>query len=256
MRPARLAVTLTAHGSRDPRAARATEALTRAVAARHPGWEVQASYLDHAGPRPREVLASYAEASHRRAVLVPLLLTSAYHGRVDVPGEITAARAEHPGLEVAQAEVLGPVAGGVPGLLLDGLVTRLGPVSADALVLAAAGTRDAAARTTVEQAAAALSARLGVPCRVAYASAAPPLSGDVVRDLRREGYERVALVSYFLAPGLLWDSTVASARGAGVSAVSEPLTDVPAIAELVGGRVLEAAARPVVSVAALGALAA
>jgi hypothetical protein len=34
------------------------------------------------------------------------------------------------------------------------------------------------------------------------------------------------------------------------------LTDVPAIAELVGGRVLEAAARPVVSVAALGALAA
>jgi sirohydrochlorin ferrochelatase len=256
MRPARLAVTLTAHGSRDPRAARATEALTRAVAARHPEWEVRASYLDHAGPRPREVLASYAEAGHRRAVLVPLLLTSAYHGRVDVPGEITAARAEHPELEVSQAEVLGPVGGRVPGLLLDGLVTRLGPVAADALVLAAAGTRNAAARTTVEQAAAALSARVGVPCRVAYASAAPPLSGDVVRDLRGAGYERVALVSYFLAPGLLWDSTVASAREAGVGAVGEPLTDVPAVAELVGGRVLEVGARSGGALVDVGALAA
>ncbi len=286
MRPARLAVTLTAHGSRDPRAARATEALTRAVAVGHPEWEVRASYLDHAGPRPREVLTAFAEAGHQRAVLVPLLLTAAYHGRVDVPGEIAAARSEQPGLVVEQADVLGPVDGRVPELLLDALVSRLGSAlplggvavspstglaaspstglaaspstaptdsflaSPDALVLAAAGTRNAAARGTVEETAAALGARLGVPCRVAYASAAPPLSGDVVRDLRAEGHERIALVSYFLAPGLLWDSTLASAREAGISAVAEPLTDIPAIAELVSARVREAAARRVAALAA------
>ncbi len=278
MRPARLAVTLTAHGSRDPRAARATEALTRAVAVGHPEWEVRASYLDHAGPRPREVLTAFAEAGHQRAVLVPLLLTAAYHGRVDVPGEIAAARAEQPGLVVEQADVLGPVDGRVPELLLDALVSRLGSAlplggvavspstglaaspstaptdsflaSPDALVLAAAGTRNAAARGTVEETAAALGARLGVPCRVAYASAAPPLSGDVVRDLRAEGHERIALVSYFLAPGLLWDSTLASAREAGISAVAEPLTDIPAIAELVSARVREAAAGRVAALAA------
>ena len=298
MRPARLAVTLTAHGSRDPRAARATEALTRAVAARHPAWEVHASYLDHAGPRPREVLASFAGAGHRRAVLVPLLLSSAYHGRVDVPGEITAARAACPGLLVEQAEVLGPVDGRVPALLIDALESRLGSVGPDgrgsglgfagpdalesrmgcvglnaresrlgsagpdaresrlsgagldAVVLAAAGTRNAGARATVDQAAAALSARLGLPCRVAYASAAPPLSGDVVRDLRAEGHERIGLASYFLAPGLLWDSTLGSAREAGVCAVAEPLTDVPAIVELVSVRVLAAASRPVAALAA------
>jgi sirohydrochlorin ferrochelatase len=243
MRPARLAVTLTAHGSRDPRAARATEALTRAVAARHPQWQVRASYLDHAGPRPREVLASFARAGHRRAVLVPLLLTAAYHGRIDVPGEITAARDEHPGLAVEQADVLGPVDGRVPERLLDGLITRLGPAEVDALVLAAAGSRNARARATVEQAAAALSVRLRLPCRVAYASAAPPLSGDVVRDLRAGGYDRVGLVSYFLAPGVLWDSTLGSAREAGVSVVAEPLTDVPAIAELVLVRAVAAVGR-------------
>ncbi|MFI7540845.1 sirohydrochlorin chelatase [Actinoplanes sp. NPDC049599] len=273
MRPAHLAVTLTAHGSRDPRAARATEALTRAVAARQPAWEVRASYLDHAGPRPREVLASFAEAGHRRAVLVPLLLTAAYHGRVDVPGEITAARAQFPGLAVTQADVLGPVDGRVPELLLDGLTTRLGAAGGldglpsrlgaagvtsrsgvaaglDAVVLAAAGTRNASARATVEQAAAALSARLGLPCRVAYASAAPPLSGDVVRDLRAEGHERIGLASYFLAPGLLWDAAVASARAAGAGVVAEPLTDVPAVAELVSARVHAARVAPVTVLAA------
>jgi len=102
----------------------------------------------------------------------------------------------------------------------------------------------------VDQAAAALSARLGLPCRVAYASAAPPLSGDVVRDLRARGHERIGLVSYFLAPGLLWDATVTSAREAGVGTVAEPLTDVPAIAQLVSARVLAAAVRPAAALAA------
>ncbi|MGA5301985.1 sirohydrochlorin chelatase [Nucisporomicrobium flavum] len=257
MRPAHLAVALVAHGSRDPRAAQATEALAAVVRARHPEWDVRASYLDHSVPRPRQVLASFDAAGHRRAVLVPLLLTAAYHGRVDVPGEITAARADGVRLDVALAEVLGPVGGRVPELLLDGLESRLRSAGAgrssggvraagadglvDGVVLAAAGTRDAAARGTVEEAAAALSARLGVPCRVAYASAAPPLAGDAVRDLVGSGCRRVGLASYFLAPGLLWDSAVASAREAGVRVVAEPFTDVPAVAELVAARVTAAA---------------
>ena len=246
MRPARLAVTLTAHGSRDPRAARATEALARAVQARHPAWDIRASYLDHAGPRPRAVLSSFEAEGHSRAVLVPLLLTSAYHGRVDVPAEIAAVQ----GFPVAQADVLGPVEGRVPPLLLDGLLERLGAVSLDAVVLAAAGTRNAGARATVDQAAAALSGRLGVPCRVAYASAAPPLAGDAVRGLQEEGHSRIGLASYFLAPGLLWDSALGSAREAGICAVGEPLTDVPALVELVATRVLAVASQPVAALAA------
>jgi sirohydrochlorin ferrochelatase len=228
MRPARLAVVLVAHGSRDPRAAAATRALTRAVGAARPEWDVHASYLDHAGPRPLDVLTLLGP---RRAVLVPLLLTAAYHGRVDVPAVVEAARPLP--VDVVLADVLGPVS----PLLLDGLVHRLGDPGCDAVVLAAAGTRDPAARATVAQAAEALGARLGVPSAVAYASAAPPTAGAAVERLRALGARRVAVASYFLAPGRLHDVAVRSALEAGAVAVAPPLTDAPELVELVTRRV-------------------
>ena len=236
MRPApvaRLAVVLVAHGSRDPRAAAATSALARSIRIARPDWDVHATYLDHVGPRPLDVLAGLGR---RRAVLVPLLLTAAYHGRVDVPAVLAAARGLP--VEVSLADVLGPIS----PLLLDGLVRRLGDPGLDAVVLAAAGTRDAVARATVAEAAEALGARLGVPSRVGYASAASPTAGGAVAALRVLGARRVAVASYFLAPGRLYDVAVESALGAGAVAVAPPLTDAPELVRLVLERV--DAARP------------
>jgi len=248
--PTRLAVVLVAHGSRDPRASAATRALTRAVALARPDWDVRDSYLDHSLPRPAQVLTGCAQ-SH--AVLVPLLLTNAYHGRVDVPGEVAAARAAGAQLEVAVSDVLGPVS----PLLIDGLIRRLsaatglagtglggaglGGAGLDAVVLAAAGTRDGAARSTVEEVAAALGARLGLPAAVAYASAAPPTAEQAVAGLRAAGAERVGVAAYFLAPGLLYDTAVDSARAAGAVAVAAPLSDAPELVRLVESRVSAAA---------------
>ena len=238
MRPARLTVVLVAHGSRDPRGAAATEALARAVRRLRPDWDVRASYLDHAGPRPLDVLAALPG---RRAVVVPLLLTKAYHGRIDIPAVLSAA-AELP-VSVTLAEVLGPVAAfpapEVPALVLDGLVRRLPSAGLDAVVLAAAGTRDPAARATVEWAADALSARLSLPCAVAYSSAAPPLPAAAVDLLRASGARRIGVAAYFLAPGRLYDLAAGSAREAGAVAVAEPLSDAPELARLVAARVTE-----------------
>jgi sirohydrochlorin ferrochelatase len=240
MRPARLGVVLVAHGSRDPRAAAATRALTRAVSLARPDWDVHSSYLDHSLPRPAQVLSGLAQS---RAVLVPLLLTAAYHGRVDVPGEVAAARAAGARLEIAVSDVLGPVS---PGLL-DGLIRRLPGADLDAVVLAAAGTRDRAARSTIEGAAAALGTRLGLPSAVAYASAAAPTAGAAVARLRAAGAARVGLAAYFLAPGLLYDVAVASALAAGAVAAGEPLGDAPELVRLVESRVLAATGRRLVA---------
>ncbi|MEH0935563.1 sirohydrochlorin chelatase [Micromonospora psammae] len=237
-------VVLVAHGSRDPRAAEATRALARAVSAARPGGVVLPSWLDHTEPGPTTVLRDLAAAGHSEAVLVPLLLTAAYHRRVDVPAAVAAARETAPELTVRVTEVLGPADGVVDARLLAGLRRRLaeaGPGGIDALVLAAAGTRDPRARASVGRVAAALAGELAVPCRVSYASAAPPGAGAAVTRLRSAGARRVAVAGYFLAPGLFHDAVVSAAREAGAVAVSGPLTDAPELAELVLRRVHEAA---------------
>ncbi|NIL61534.1 sirohydrochlorin chelatase [Salinispora arenicola] len=248
MRPARLIgpgdnrdpVLLVAHGSRDPRAAEATRALAEAVSAARPGRRVLPSWLDHTRPGPAEVLLELAGAGHTRAVLVPLLLTAAYHRRVDIPAAVAAVRRATPELAVRVTDVLGPAARGVDPALLAGLRRRLAeaePGGYDALVLAAAGTRDPVARASVGRVAAALGAALGVPTRVSYASAAPPAAGVAVTRLRAGGAQRVAVAAYFLAPGLFHDAVAASAREAGAVAVAAPLADAPELADLVLRRV-------------------
>ncbi|MGC4894180.1 sirohydrochlorin chelatase [Micromonospora sp. DT31] len=249
MRPAHLSaappVVLVAHGSRDPRAAAATRALAGAVASVSPGRQVLPSWLDHTDPRPAEVLRGLVAAGHDRAVLVPLLLTAAYHRKVDIPAAVAAAGA---GLRVRVTDVLGPVGGAVDARLLAGLRRRLAEATAgesagpDAVVLAAAGTRDPAARASVGRVAAAFGAGLGVPCRVSYASAAPPEVGDAVARLRAAGARRVAVAAYFLAPGRFHDGVRATAHAAGAVAVADPLTDLPELADLVRRRVDAAAA--------------
>ncbi|WP_435206218.1 sirohydrochlorin chelatase [Micromonospora sp. bgisy143] len=234
-------VVLVAHGSRDPRAAEATRALARAVSAARPGLSVWASWLDHTEPGPTEVLRMLAEAGHRSAVVVPLLLTAAYHRRVDIPAAVAAAGSA---LTVRVTDVLGPADGTVAPALLAGLRRRLDEVAPgrfDALVLAAAGTRDARARGSVGRVADALGVGFGVPCRVSYASAAPPAAGVAVARLRAAGARRVAVSAYFLAPGLFHDAVAESARAAGAVAVAAPLTDAPELAELVLRRVDEPA---------------
>lgn len=267
-----------AHGSRDPRAAVATEALARAVRRACPAWLVEASYLDHAGPRPLDVLAS-APAS--RAILVPLLLTAAYHGRVDLPAVVRAA--ESLPISVTATDVLGPAsplllsalsrrllaatqsaateAGSLPGVTSDPLPGVLPdpagslpgvvpdpagslPWALDGVVLASAGTRNEAARATVADAAVALGRRLGLPAAVAYASGAGPTPGEAVTALRAAGARRVGMSAYFLAPGLLHDLAARTAREAGAVAIAEPLTASPELVRLVAARVESALRHP------------
>lgn len=160
------------------------------------------------------------------------------------------AGADGAGADVAGADVAGA---DVPGALLDGLIGRLalaldggsagfkgighglGGIGGglDGVVLAAAGTRDAAARETIMWVAEALSARLSLPCAVAYASGALPRPGGAVGLLRG----RVGMAAYFLAPGHLYDLAVRSALDAGAVAVAAPLGDAADLVRLVIARV-------------------
>jgi sirohydrochlorin ferrochelatase len=214
-----------------------TRALARAGAAARPGLDVRVSFLDHAGPRPGEVLFAFSALGHRSAVVVPLLLTSAYHGRVDLPAVLRAAHDAGLRLDVSVTEVLGPVDGVVHPLLLAGLRRRLlaaveGPY--DGVVLAAAGTRDPIARSTVDLAARELGHALGVPCQAAFGSGSPVTGAVAVAALRDAGCERIAVAASFLACGQLYDSATRSALSAGALApAAQPLGNALDLARLV-----------------------
>ncbi len=213
------ALLLMAHGSRDPRSAAMIEELTCRVAAARPGLPVAAAYLEHLGPRPVEVARSLVAAGARTVVVVPLLLTRAHHGRVDVPAALDEMRITLPGVTMVAGQVLGPderLLAALDETWPDGLS------GVDGVVLAAAGTRDEAALASVADVARRYGQRHGVPCLPGYAAGVGPDVGTAVGSLRCVGAQRIAVASYFLAPGRLYDRVVAGARRCGAVAVSAP----------------------------------
>jgi sirohydrochlorin ferrochelatase len=199
-RPESPALVLVAHGSRDPRALSTVETLADRVRELRPGVSVRLGHIELNEPLLPDTLAALRPG---RAVLVPLLLSRGYHIKQDIPE--AAAGASH--LDIRIAAPLGPhpllVEALYARLVEAGWSTRLSAADrrSHAVVLAAAGSRDPDAATDTKRTAELLAERLGVPVVPAYASAATPTVPDAVRALTARGRHRVAVASYFTAPG-------------------------------------------------------
>jgi len=191
---------LLAHGSRDPRSQASVVSAAAAVAARG-GVEVTAAFLDH---DPRDLAAAVAAIDPEVDVVVlPLLLSTAFHARVDVPAAVASLDRD--------VRLLEPV--GHPSALLDDLLRR----SAGPAVVVAAGTRVDEERRAFARAVAAASARTSRPAVAAYATG----PGRRIEDATRPGGS--AVVPWLLAPGRLLDSVRASAAEHGCRVVGDGL---------------------------------
>ena len=185
-----------AHGSADLRSEQVLDALIARVRSERPGLVAVLSYLGSSDPDVHSALDSLERQGFHDVIVVPLLLSSAYHAKVDLPQLLKTAAPQYPGLAIRQAAVLGP-----HPRLFDLLRRRLADAGADAdasVVLAAVGTSDPAANAELADVAASLGATIG------FASGEPALA-DVVLDLQRRGARQVAVASYALAPGQLPD---------------------------------------------------
>jgi sirohydrochlorin ferrochelatase len=239
-----------AHGSRDPRAAATVSELLAVVRYRAMAWglgglDVKAAFLDHCAPSLPQALS--AVGGDGACVVVPLLLTAAYHSKADIPAKIAAASAATP-LDVSCAGTLGP-----HPLLLAALERRLAEAgvavgdpaarSRTSVVLAAAGSSDPAANATIAALAARWHATHGWHAVVpAYASAAGPRPDEAVRALLAGAGAPgpVVVATYLLAPGYFADKIRAAGLGAGAAAVSPALGAAPDIADVVLERYLAA----------------
>jgi sirohydrochlorin ferrochelatase len=253
-----------AHGSRDPAAADTIASLMSLTAARAaraglPGLTVRAAYLGHARPSVADVLDGLAgptprpggaldglagptpgPGGERPVVVLPLLLTEAYHSDTDLPAVLREEAARdragqrlglhygtplgpHPGLARALERRLAEA--GVPAAPADAART--------AVVLAAAGSSRPTANAAVARTARAWqSARGWLRVVPAYASAASPTPGEAVAALRRSGVPRVVVATYLLAPGVFADQVRDQALAAGAQAVSAPLGAAPEVADV------------------------
>ncbi|MEV0769836.1 sirohydrochlorin chelatase [Nocardia salmonicida] len=115
--PALIAV---AHGSRDPRSAATMAAVVAEVAAARPDTPVRLAFLDLSAPSVDEVVDDLAAQGHTDVIVVPLLLGSAFHARVDLPALLADATRRHSRLQLTQAPVLGP-----DPLLISALADRV-----------------------------------------------------------------------------------------------------------------------------------
>lgn len=219
-----------AHGSRDPRAAATVRALLDRVRLARPGLPVRESYLDHAPPTPARVLSGLPEA-----VVLPLLLTAAYHSRVDIPQALREVR----GTRIRYGETLGP-----HPLLVRALERRLAEAgvavgdpeetAATAVVLVAAGSSDRRANEVIARIARRWARERGWwAVAPAYASAAAPAPGAEVARLLAAGAPRVVVAPYLLAPGYFADRVRRETLAAGAAAVGGVLGAAPELAEVV-----------------------
>jgi sirohydrochlorin ferrochelatase len=198
-RPVLVAV---AHGSRDPAAFAEIRRLLALAGTLRPDLDIRLAHLGLNEPLLPDVLAALTG----EAVLVPLLLGRGYHVKVDIP-QILAAAPHITGL------VAGPL--GPHPLLTEALHARLTEAgwddpatvrerrreARDAVVLAAAGSRDRASAEDTEAQARLLAARLHVPVVPGYVAAASPSVPEAVASLAARGYRRIAVSGYFTAPG-------------------------------------------------------
>jgi sirohydrochlorin ferrochelatase len=204
---------LVAHGTRSAVGQQQIRELAGRVARHRPGLDVRLSYVDVQSPR-------IADAVTPDSVVVPLLLSTGFHVRVDI-ASAAAGRA-------TVAPPLGP-----DPVLVDVLRRRI-PAS-DAVVLAAAGSSDPGWRADV----AAIADELGA--HVAYAAGTDRPVPDVVAELRRRGARRITVAAYLLADGRFHRCL----HTAGADLVTAPLCLDPAVTDLVLRRYAEAARLPV-----------
>ena len=183
-------------------------------------------------------------------VVLPLLLTAAWHSRKDLPVALRGAvDARDGGLDVRYGAPLGP-----HPLLITALERRLaeagvpvgdpGVRAGTAVVLAAAGSGDPGAVAAIGRMAARWQAQRGWAAVVpSYASAAAPDPATAVSRLTAVGARRVVVASYLLAPGRFATQVRESTLAAGAAAVSEVLGAAPELADVVLARYQAARAR-------------
>src|SRR3954452_3146419 len=237
------ALVLLGYGSHDPRGAQISAQIRSALLEIRPALDVEVAFLDHCAPSALHVVNELALRGVTEVVLVPLLLSDAFHAQVEVPAAVASIRAAHPDLRVTASRPIGPetsLLSVIDRRLRDALRSRR-VSELDGLVFAAAGSADVRSNAIVARRARQWATHHRLPCVTAFAIASGPTTAEAIRTLRGQGRRHIAVGSWFLAPGLHYTRQAELALDHGALAVAAPLGPEPEIVETVLARYLVSA---------------
>ncbi|TQK68312.1 sirohydrochlorin chelatase [Nocardioides sp. SLBN-35] len=208
-----------AHGTRTAAGNEVARALTSAAAERL-GWAATTSYVELCAP----LLADVVAVVDIPAVAVPLLLSTGYHLRQDLPAVLADVDRE-----VRLGRSLGP-----DRLLAAAQVDRLraaGATPGQPVVLVAAGSTDPAASADLDAATHLLAHAWGAPVRLATLSGRGPRPDEVVCP-------GDAVSPYLLATGHFHRKARRDALAAGAGVVADVIGPHPLVVDLLVERAL------------------
>jgi sirohydrochlorin ferrochelatase len=203
-----------AHGTRNEVGNRVAVELTAAAGERL-GVPATASYVELCAPLFEDVVAGLGQP----AVAVPLLLSTGYHVRHDLPAAV-----ERASVPVRLGGALGP-----DPLLAAAQVDRLaeaGATPGQPAVMVAAGSRDPAATADLEGAADLLAGAWGGEVRLATLGGLGARPADVVRP-------GDVVAPYLLSPGYFADRARRESLDAGATVVGDVIGTHVRVVELV-----------------------
>jgi sirohydrochlorin ferrochelatase len=222
---------LTAHGSADPRSAANARAVANQIRYMRPGLRVRVAFCELNTPRLADVLTP-------DAVVTPLLLSDAYHARIDIPRQVAGC-----GVAVRQADVLGEDDRLVS--VMHERLAELGVSTFDSelgvLVVAIGSTHPAANERTARVADILRAGTQWACATTAFATGSGPSLAAGANRLRSRGARHVVIAPWFLAPGLVTDRVAKCAAALGI-AMAAPLGAHRLVAKTVLDRFDEAVA--------------
>lgn len=234
-----MTLTLLAPGSADPRHARDVAGLSGRL--KVAGIASQVAYLDKHEPSPAQAAQALASDGAPTTTVVPLLVSPAYHARVDVPVAVRQMQQAAPDVATSLAE---PV--GLHPLILDACAELVG--SADlpiddrtGIIVATTGSRDLRAIAMMEDLirrhGARIVERLGArSVRAAYLDGGRPMGCIRTLLTHVDGCRSFVVVTAVIADGTRRDRIVESADRHELPVVPGSLAGTNALADLVIAR--------------------
>ncbi len=234
---------LLGYGSHDPRVAQVSHEIRTGLLEIRPELDIHVAFLEQPDnertrhpcpPSGMQVIAKLVKGGVSEVVVVPLLLSDAFHSDVEVPALVAQANATYPDLRITASRPIGPEAqllSVIDRRLRDALRARR-VSELDGLVFAAAGSSDIRSNAIVARRARQWATHHRLPCVTAFATGSGPTAAEAVRTLRSQGRRHIAVGSWFLSPGLLYMRQSQLAFEAGAVAVSDPMGGEPEIAEV------------------------